>query len=144
MFWPSAMNSWPVLWNPFDLSNVRNMPDILSTSFFLNISFAIAIRGILRPEHIGQVWKIAFSLVVPQIWKRSHSKNMFRKLQTDSQYHCTSSFQGQVSHSSQAPITCDEAEHRWPVGWTMNSDVCLSVWRNYLDLTSMLKNYSLW
>gem|GEM_PF-4019808 len=88
------------------------MPDILSTSYFLNISFVIVIREILLPEHIGQVRKIAFSLCCSGDLKTVDSKNMFRKLQTDSQYHCTSSFQGQVSHSSQAPITFYEAEHR--------------------------------
>lgn len=41
------MNSWPVLWNPIDLSDVRNTPDILSTFHFLNISVAIVITEIL-------------------------------------------------------------------------------------------------
>jgi len=40
MFWPSATHSWSVLWNPIDLNNIQHMPDILSTSNFLNISFA--------------------------------------------------------------------------------------------------------
>ena len=34
-----------------------NMPDILSISYFLNISFARVIRQILLLEQIGQVWK---------------------------------------------------------------------------------------